>query len=415
MMSERRLSTPVRAHLDDRLPEGRVHSLWRGIDARRGRRGVPVPRAWALALGSAVAASALAFWTTRPSDAGALGLADGREVPAVIDVVAPASFTFGDGSRMDVSAGGHLDVLEATGRAFGLALRRGETEFDVHPGGPRTWRIECGDVTVEVVGTHFTVARTTAALRVAVQRGAVLVRGDAVPDRVVRLSAGESMVIPLQPARGVAAREPSPVAVPAPTATSSDAPSRASDGAERDPGAPATEMSRRRPGTGGESVVAVASGAPLAPGVAGGSEAAASSTAAFALPEGTLAAPTADGLLDAADAARKAGRFADAARLFERALAAHPAEDRAALAEFSLGRLYLDSMGDPSAASRHFARAVSRNLPATLAEDARARLVEALARSGDSQAARDAAARYRALYPSGRRLRDVDQWAPGAR
>lgn len=411
-MSSPRSATPVRKLLDDRLPESRVHALWLGIDAARGRRGVPVRRAWALALGSAIAAAVLAFWVMRPQAPGPLGLADGHEVPAVIDVGAPATFAFSDGSRIEVRAGAHLDVLEATARAFGLALRRGEAVFDVQPGGPRTWRIECGDVTVEVVGTHFTVTRAPGSLRVAVERGAVLVRGDAVPDRVVRLSAGESIVISLRPAPSIAAALPEPIGLPPdPHAT---ARTEMANAPVPDPiaTAPSAEVGRQKVGAAAEPpVAAVARGEPVAAAIGGGPEPAASSTAAFVLPESSPSAPTADALLEEADRVRRAGRFKDAARLLERALEVHPSEDRAALAEFSLGRLYLDSLGDPSAASRHFARALSRHLPATLDEDARARLVEALARSGDSRAAADAAARYRALYPGGRRLRDVDQWA----
>ena len=62
------------------------------------------------------------------------------------------------------------------------------------PGGPRRWQIECGLATVEVVGTS-SAARGPHGLRVGVERGVVLVRGERVVNHVRRLTAGESMEI----------------------------------------------------------------------------------------------------------------------------------------------------------------------------------------------------------------------------
>ena len=49
--------------------------------------------------------------------------------------------------------------------------------------------------TVEVVGTAFWVEAEEQRVRVRVERGAVLVRGERVPERVQRLSAGEEIEI----------------------------------------------------------------------------------------------------------------------------------------------------------------------------------------------------------------------------
>jgi hypothetical protein len=138
----------------------------------------------------------------------------------------------------------------------------------------------------------------------------------------------------------------------------------------------------------------------------------ASSVAAFSAekPAGTPSSFVAEGL-SAADALRRAGRFAEAANVLERVLAEHGGEGSASLAEFSLGRLYLDSMNDPSRSSVHFARALARGLPSALAEDAAARLVEANARGGNLPGARDAASRYHSQYPNGRYASDVDRWS----
>jgi len=51
--------------------------------------------------------------------------------------------------------------------------------------------------------------------------------------------------------------------------------------------------------------------------------------------------------------------------------------------------------------------------PRGLLEDAQARLVQAHARAGQWEQAREAAARYEQLYPEGYRLQDVRRWAAG--
>jgi transmembrane sensor len=139
------------------------------------------------------------------------------------------------------------------------------------------------------------------------------------------------------------------------------------------------------------------------------------SAAAFAPTETTATPPTVETLLAAADAARVQGRFTEAANLLERVLVEHGNDSHAALTEFSLGRLYLESLSSAPQAASHFSRAIARRLPTGLDEDARARLVEALSRSGNVAAARDAATTYRALYPNGRRSRDIDRWISAPR
>jgi transmembrane sensor len=100
--------------------------------------------------------------------------------------------------------------------------------------------------------------------------------------------------------------------------------------------------------------------------------------------------------------------------MLERFLVAHGSEPSASLAEFSLGRLYLDALGDPARASGHFARALDHGLPVALTEDAIARLTEASARAGNVPAACAAAASYRARYPNGRHVATVDRWCNSA-
>jgi outer membrane protein assembly factor BamD (BamD/ComL family) len=121
-----------------------------------------------------------------------------------------------------------------------------------------------------------------------------------------------------------------------------------------------------------------------------------------------------EAMLTRADEARLSGRYQDAAAILERVVVENGAAPNVYLAEFSLGRLYLDSLSDPARAATHFSHALSRGLPGALAEDAAARLVESYARAGNAAAARDVAERYRGRYPQGRRLEDVNRWSPPA-
>src|SRR5262249_29869787 len=89
--------------------------------------------------------------------------------------------------------GARLEPIESSASNFIALLDRGSASFDVQPGGPRHWQIECGLATVEVVGTRFSCARSPDRLHVGVERGVVLVRGERVPSRARRLSAGESL------------------------------------------------------------------------------------------------------------------------------------------------------------------------------------------------------------------------------
>src|SRR5262249_13350397 len=109
-----------------------------------------------------------------------------------------------------------------------LQQRRGSVLYDVRPGGPRRWTIECGLATVEVIGTAFRIDRTSLRVHVEVFRGVVLVRGERVPDRAARLTAGMSLdVTAAAPAATTAPWEPAPpppALTPAASASAAEAP-----------------------------------------------------------------------------------------------------------------------------------------------------------------------------------------------
>src|SRR6185503_149434 len=118
-------------------------------------------------------------------------------------------------------------------------------------------------------------------------------------------------------------------------------------------------------------------------------------------------APDLEELMRSADAARRAGRPAQAIPYLRRLLRDHPADARAPLAAFTLGRILLAELGQPSEAADAFA--LSRRLAprGPMASHALAREVEAAARGGDTARARRLAAAYVADYPAGPQLAAV--------
>jgi transmembrane sensor len=79
----------------------------------------------------------------------------------------------------------------------------------------------------------------------------------------------------------------------------------------------------------------------------------------------------------------------------------------APLAAFTLGRVYLDKLGQPDKAATAFERARGLAPTGSLAQDALAREVEALSKGGNAQRAYLRAQQYLRQYPTGRRLRAV--------
>jgi len=372
---------PLRSLFEQRLPEEALHRLWLGIGLRqpdRPRRSPALMAAGVAFLLSSLFGLASYFWL-RPAP---LRLANHEKVPAFVAARAARTVAFDDGSQLELGAETRLDVLQSTEQVFVVALRSGQARFSVVPGGPRAWRVECGPISVDVVGTIFRVERGTVSVRIDVERGRVLVSGQGVPDRVARLSATESLVVPIEATAAVAptARTSDSEQPPPPTETHA----RPASGPEQ----PGPDVGRQRSGA------------------ADTSRHAASTPANAPDPVGAL--------LQQADSARREGAPARAAALLQQIVKEHPNDSRVALAHFTLGRLYLDALGAPQRAVVDFSHALERGVPGALAEDAQARLVQAFARAGDRHGAESAAARYRAHYPSGRHLQDVERWVRAA-
>ncbi|HKP60643.1 MAG TPA: FecR family protein, partial [Polyangiales bacterium] len=172
-----KLRAPIKQLLDDRLPEVMVQRIWRELQPAPKRERLPLwAAAAAVLLGLAGWAGWRAFEQVRGPDPLALrGAAADTLAPANVLGGATASvWRLDDGSQITLAEASRLQVVANGHGAFVARLERGRGRFDVRPGGPRRWRIDCGELSVEVVGTSFSVARSARLVSVAVNHGIVL-------------------------------------------------------------------------------------------------------------------------------------------------------------------------------------------------------------------------------------------------
>jgi transmembrane sensor len=340
-------SEPLGPLLRDGLDEPRIQSMWQRIDHTPARRS----GLW-LALASAAIVGLLLFGVTRwlaPKNSGQLALVSGS-APIVLGAEERSEASrFEDGSQISLQKGSRLEVLRNDAGSFVTVLRRGAVTFDVQPGGKRHWVIEAGDVTVEVVGTRFRVARQGEVTKVTVDHGVVLVRGERVAGGATRLTAGQSFTLRPVSAPSLPSAEPMTTAAPPP---------------------PPSHNAR------------LLTAAPI---------------------------DVVAGELSAADEARQRGDTARAIRHFEAAWSSTATGDaRRGLIALSLARLLIGQ--NPAKAARLLRSSLSE-MPSALLEDAQARLVEAESRAGNRAAAQHAADDYRKRFPAGQRLHEVERWS----
>lgn len=105
-------------------------------------------------------------------------------------------------------------------------------------------------------------------------------------------------------------------------------------------------------------------------------------------------------LFERADAARLAGRTAEAVHAFEMLIRKYPEDSRAALGAFELGRIRLQSLDDPQAAldALSFATAHGAGLP--FLEDAEAARIDAVARLGQTALCRSMRDAFLSAHPA---------------
>ena len=315
----------------------------------------------------------------------------------------------------------------------------GAAQFEVVHDPLRLFRVETRGLAVEVLGTRFVVEEHGAGIRVAVQQGRVRVLWASHYDEV---GAGHSAVfLPEPPAAppGDGDPESSPTAS-APPLTEPATPSvpvavpTASSGLAH--AAPTTHPGGRRAALRTPHAVSPSPAAPppateVAPAAPPPAEPESWQALAhegqfeqaYSLAYGPPA--TASGvhrtpppllrerevgpgeLLLLADVARLSRHPADAVAPLTRLLRERPADPRAPLAAFTLGRVLLDELGRPREAAQSFLRVQELDPDGPLSQDALAREVEAWSRAGEGASARARALHYLQKYPTGRRLRSV--------
>ncbi len=384
------LRWPLRKVLRAGIDEVATERIWQRVALSR-RPAIPRRTASLGHLASVSAAvflvGALLVWalvghpTASRSAGGALSLAAGGGIEGMLAAGDEArTLGFSDGSAVLLRPQSNLEVLENDGKAFMALLAAGAARFDVQPGGPRRWTIECGLASVEVVGTRFSIRREPAAVHVYVEHGIVLVRSDLIVDRVRRLTDGQSLDV-LQPGERTPPRN-------AASAAGSVSPQ------------PTRPIGAPPPADAGWQDLAGRGNFTEAYGLLG--------------PSGVhhiSEVGAVRDLLAVADVARLSGHPSEAVPPLRRILEDHPDDPSASLAAFTLGRIQLDALADAADAADSFARALALHVPPGLEEDARARLVEARARAGDMAGARRAAEDYRARFPRGTLGPEVSRWA----
>jgi transmembrane sensor len=400
-MAER---APIERELTPALDEAELAQVWRRVrDVQATRRAVPRRRLYQGIAVCALAVAAVAVVVAWPRSrvapgalAGEVALAPGAQLAE------PRTIALADGSHLELATAARLEVLANEGDKFVTAVRRGRVRFDVRPGGPRRWVVETDLATVEVVGTAFSVDRGAGALAVEVERGVVLVRGERVPGRIVRLTAGQHVEV----AAAIATAPPPPAPVldrvppvapaidrvppPAPAVDRAPPPAPAVDRAP--PTAPAIDRTPTAPAIDRTPEIAPPPVAP--PPVA---------PPPVAPPP---VAPPVD-IIARADALVAAGQHARAADALEAYLADARGDATAGLAAFLLGRLAQDQLAQPQRAAEAFARVRAIGSPRAIQEEALVRQARALARAGRAADARAAARGYLDQYPGGARAAEM--------
>ena len=408
----------------------RAQRVWQGISARRAAL-VRRKRAVRWAGPAALLLLGMVLWQTLPSDGKGQPSQVLAETPHVLPLpsrVGPPT-VFSDGSQAwMLGQQARLSVREARSERLVVSLSRGAAEFSVVKNPKRLFRVEAGEVAVEVLGTRFSVEHLEAGrdVRVTVSEGRVRVLQAA---QYTELAAGESATFAAS--EGESEEEEQAPSAEAPSGVNPAA------SADRAAQAPATEMPASRLGPHHESGANKAGHGQAAPRSAGMKQDAQETeetapgqdwqklavegrfAQAFGQAFGgkgkdaqdTLSGRSPVELLLLADVARLSGHPAESVAPLSMLLASFGSDPRAPLAAFTLGRVLLDDLGRPREAAERFHAAYQWEQEGPLAQDALAREVEAWSRAGETAQARARAREYMRLYPAGRRLLSVRHYA----
>lgn len=351
---------PLSEHIQYTVTDREVDESWQRLDsALRPERRFSKPLVFA---GVGVVAFAIVIGVISLRRAPTEGVLEAGAMLAA--GTAPLQTTLREGStvRADAASKGALEV--ATASEVRVRLDEGSMHFDVARNPSRRFVVKAGRVEVRVIGTAFTVRRSTtvAAVSVTVDRGIVEVWiGDV--QRAV-LNAGQTWNEPVETAAVV---EPEPAI---------------------EIEAPAVEVEQpvKRTAPNKKKLVAAKSAPTEAP---------APVVATPALPDDPST------LFRLALDARRAGRAREAADAFTNFLAKFPDDSRSGLVLFELGRLQMDQLHASGDAVRSLERAIAKAPQGSYAEDAMARLVQLHHDRREATACRDARDGYLKRFPAG--------------
>lgn len=381
------------AELSPVWDDERKARLLSGIRVKQRRRKSALRTASVLAVAAVLGASVLSL---RSSDAAIVASTPAASAGAFDEAARPANGTIReghtirllDGSRAQL-AGAHseLAIVQNDPERVGLRLLKGRAHFEVVPNPRRSFEVEAAPYRVVVLGTVFDVERSGEHVAVSVDRGRVRVYG---PQGAEDLLPGQSKRFVVEPAANA----------PASTAPAEAIEPLEAEAPDARPDAPEADAPKLRRAARAHAHATTPSWRSL---TQSGDYDAAFESLRYSSPVQNDPAE----LMDAADAARLSGHPAEAVGYLERVVRDHRKSPVAPLAAFTLGREYLDRLGQPHKAAEAFELARRLAPAGSLAQDALAREVEALSKGGNAEKAYLRAREYMQAYPSGRRLRAV--------
>jgi transmembrane sensor len=312
-----------------------------------------------------------------------------------------------DGSHVQSLVRGAAVFVERNEPArIGLRLDAGGARFDVVPNTQREFVVRAGSVEVAVLGTIFEVERDGARVRVSVTRGKVRVRAAAGAQGAVEptiLMPGESGWFDDVRSRDAATRELAPRDT---AATPRESAAREERSVQSERLVAERERPAKAHARGNHRAVTTREEAPRAA-WRSLSQSGDYEGAYRLLLQETIVEDDSGALLDAADAARLSGHPQAAVQYLRKVVDQHRETPVAPLAAFTLGRVLLERLGQPSEAAEAFSTARRLAPAGSLAQDALAREVEAWSKAGHPDEAYRCAREYVEKYPQGRRLRSV--------
>jgi hypothetical protein len=331
----------------------RADRLWAEVSERLAREQRAKPRARAASMLLALSAAfASGWWLAAP-----------RYTPSAAEIVtsgAPASLTLGDGSRLELAERTQITLDDADPRRVALALAQGDLDCTVSHRPERRFSVTALDYEIVARGTRFSVSiePTRREVGVVLHEGKVDIYRGGTSQPEASVSAGQRW-------SSSSARAPT---VATQIQAEAVAPSLPDAGTPAEPGAGA---------------------------------------AAPRKPTRDEHQQTPRRLLDRGNVLRRDGDLAGAARTYETLLRRYPADARAGLAAFELGRLRMDRLQDPRGAIQALEQAARLLRDVGLREDAMARLVRAFDDAGERERCLAARAAYLEQHATGIHARPV--------